>query len=75
MPLYVTPPDSFYELWDSLEDYVPKKIASGTSAYHEYCYRNLTEKQVDKRVISRLDPRQGCGMSRDKYYHLEPMAS
>lgn len=47
-----------YELWDSLEKYTPKKIASGIAAWHLECWlvedenRNVLE-------ISEEDPEQG----------------
>lgn len=70
MPLYQTPPESFYELWKSLPKYVPEKKASGTSAYHEYCYRKLTKRQRKNNTLSKLDPRQGEGEARDVYCNL-----
>lgn len=66
-----TPPESFYELWNSLPDFIPEKIASGTSAYHEYCYRKLTDEEKAKNVISELDPDQGWGEERIKYVNVE----
>ena len=66
-----TPPESFYELWAKLPKYVPEKIASGTSAYHEYCYRRLSDEEKAKNIISELDPNQGWGRELKKYVEVE----
>lgn len=66
-----TPPESFYELWESLPKYMPEKIASGTSAYHEYCYRRLSDKEKAQNIISELDPDQGWGRELKKYVEIE----
>ena len=67
IPMDEVPPDSFYELWESLPDYKQEKIASGSSVYHEYCYKKLTEDERELKVISTGDPDQGCGTPRKKY--------
>ncbi len=65
-----TPPEDFYELWRSLPEYKPETIASGTSAYHEYCYRQLTDEEKAENIISELDPNQGWGRQVNKYVDL-----
>ena len=64
------PPEEFYDLWRNLPEYVPEKIASGTSAYHEYCWRKMTEDEKNSLVISELDPDQGCGSPRKLYFNV-----
>ncbi len=65
-----TPDKSFYDLWNSLEEFVPTVIASGTSAYHEFCFRKLSEEEKEKLVISKSDPDQGWGRELKKYVEL-----
>lgn len=59
--LTVTPPDSVYELWDSLSYVSQRDIKSGISAYHEYCFKSLTDDERNANVISEDDPNQGRG--------------
>ena len=49
----VTPPESFYALWESLLVYEVKDIKSGISAYHEKCYKQLSDAEKSNNIISK----------------------
>ena len=67
-PIPMDVPESAYEQWRSLPDYVPERIASGTSAYHEYCWNRISKEEKNQNFISAGDPDQGCGKPRKKYW-------
>lgn len=59
--------NTMYEEWSSLKKYKVKKVLSGISAYHKYCYNRISDEEKEKFVISKNDREQGCGPARKKY--------
>lgn len=56
--------------WLSLQKYsetAEYEAASGTSAYHKYCFDHISEEEKNEYILSDDDPEQSCGKPRKKY--------
>jgi len=61
----VLPSHDVKKRWKSLP--VPEIPFSGIVAFHEKCFRKLSEEEVAKMPPSERDPEQGCGKPRKKH--------